>query len=62
MYNKMNKSLARFLLMLALIALPFGATGCKLSCESDTSSDIEDVVDEVGDEVEDTVDKIKEKS
>jgi len=60
MYNRLNNTLARFLLMLALIALPFGASGCKLSCESDTSSDIEDVVDEVGDEVEDTVDKVKD--
>jgi len=56
----MKKSLAYFLTMFVLLTLPFGATGCKLSCESDTSSDLEDVVDEVGDEVEDAVDKIED--
>lgn len=60
MYRQMKKSLAYFLTMFVLLTLPFGATGCKLSCESDTSSDLEDVVDEVGDEVEDAVDKIKD--
>ena len=62
MYRQMKKSLAYFLTIFVLLTLPFGATGCKLSCESDASNDLEDVVDEVGDEVEDTVEKIKDES